>query len=144
MNNVTVEVAVASSRTRFSDEELNEFRLNILRKMEIAQFTLNDLMGSLSNSAGNGTEDTSPTFKVLEEGNNTMSKEENSKLALSQSNLIQNLKAALVRIENKTYGICSVTGKLMPKERLMATPHATKCVEVKSSPNHQQQRLQRN
>ena len=117
--------------TRYSDEELEEFRQIILKKLEKAKEDLKLLTEAYTNSSGNDTTDTSPTFKVLEEGQQVLSKEENRQLAARQERFIRNLEAALVRIENKTYGICRVTGKLISKERLRAVPHATLSIEAK-------------
>ncbi len=118
-------------RTRYSDEELKEFKELILDKLEKAQEDYETLKSAITNSDSNSIDDTSPTFKVLEEGASTLSKEEAGKLAQRQLKFIQHLQAALVRIENKTYGICRVTGKLIPKERLKAVPHATLSIEAK-------------
>ena len=120
-----------SERTRYSDEDLQEFKELILAKLEKAKKEYNLLKADVTNSDGNDIADTSPTFKVLEEGASTLSKEASGRLAERQMKFIQNLQAALVRIENKTYGICRDTGKLIPKERLRAVPHATLCIEVK-------------
>ncbi len=120
-----------SERTRYSDEDLQEFKELILAKLEKAKKEYNLLKADVTNSDGNDIADTSPTFKVLEEGASTLSKEASGRLAERQMKFIQNLQAALVRIENKTYGICRETGKLIPKERLRAVPHATLCIEVK-------------
>lgn len=117
--------------TRYSDEELEEFRQLILKKIETAQALYDDLCESLSNDYGNDTADTNPTFKTLEEGANTLEKESTARLAERQRQFIGHLQAALVRIDNKTYGICRETGKLIPKGRLLAVPHATLCVEAK-------------
>lgn len=125
-----------SELLRYSDEELEEFRQLILSKIESATSLYEELCASLRNSDGNGTADTSPTFKVLEEGASTLEREANARLAERQRQFINHLRAALVRIDNKTYGICRATGKLIPKERLRAVPHATLCVEVKNNPNH--------
>lgn len=122
-----------SEKTRYSDQELEEFRAIILDKLEKAEHDYELLKLSLTNMDGNDTTDTSPTFKVLEEGASTLSKEEAGRLAQRQMKFIQHLQAALVRIENKTYGICRETGKLIPKERLRAVPHATLSIEAKSS-----------
>ena len=119
-------------KVRYSDEELQEFKQLILEKLEQARSEYNMLKDAVNHRASNDTEDTSPTFKVLEEGASALSKEEASKLASRQYKFIQNLEAALVRIENKTYGICRVTGKLIPKERLRLVPHATLSVEGKN------------
>ena len=120
-----------SEKTRYSDAELEEFRAIILEKLEIAKRDYELLRSGITNSDGNDTADTSPTFKVLEEGANTLNKEESGRLAQRQMKFIQNLQAALIRIENKTYGICRETGKLIPKERLRAVPHATLSIEAK-------------
>ena len=119
-------------KTRYSDAELEEFKAIILEKLELAKRDYELLRSGLTNSDGNDTADTSPTFKVLEEGASTLSKEESGRLAQRQMKLIQSLQAALVRIENKTYGICRETGKLIPKERLRAVPHATLSIEAKN------------
>jgi RNA polymerase-binding transcription factor DksA len=118
-------------KTRYSDEELAEFKKIILDKLEKAKADYELLRSTITHSADNDTEDTSPTFKVLEEGAATLSKEESGRLAQRQLKFIQHLEAALVRIENKTYGICRETGKLIPKERLRIVPHATLCIEAK-------------
>ena len=120
-----------AEKTRYSDAELEEFRAIILEKLELAKRDYDLLKSGLTNSDGNDTADTSPTFKVLEEGASTLSKEEAGRLAQRQMKFIQNLQAALIRIENKTYGICRETGKLIPKERLRAVPHATLSIEAK-------------
>lgn len=120
-----------SEKNRYSDEELKEFRSIILDKLEKAQAGYEMYKNSLTQSDGNDTQDTSPTFKVLEEGAATLSKEEAGKLAQRQLKFIQHLQAALVRIENKTYGICRETGKLISKERLRAVPHATLSIVAK-------------
>ena len=120
-----------SEKTRYADEDLQEFKELILAKLEKAKKEYNLLKADVTNSDGNDIADTSPTFKVLEEGASTLSKEASGRLAERQMKFIQNLQAALVRIENKTYGICRETGKLIPKERLRAVPHATLCIEVK-------------
>jgi RNA polymerase-binding transcription factor DksA len=122
-----------SEKTRYTDEELEEFRELILDKLEKAKAEYDMLKASITNSDGNDVTDTSPTFKVLEEGASTLSKEEAGRLAQRQMKFIQNLQAALIRIENKTYGICRETGKLIPKERLRAVPHATLSIEAKNS-----------
>ncbi len=120
-----------SEKTRYTDEELQEFKTVILQKLEKAQRDYELLKANVMNNDGNDTADTSPTFKVLEEGASTLGKEEAGQLAQRQMKFIQHLQAALVRIENKTYGICRQTGKLIPKERLLAVPHATLSVEAK-------------
>ncbi|MDR1671879.1 MAG: TraR/DksA C4-type zinc finger protein [Bacteroidales bacterium] len=121
-----------SEKTRYSDVELEEFRAIILDKLDKATKDYDLLKGTITGGSGNDTEDTSPTFKVLEEGAATLSKEEAGRLAQRQSKFIQHLQAALVRIENKTYGICRETGLLIPKERLRAVPHATLSIEAKN------------
>ncbi|MCK4922610.1 MAG: TraR/DksA C4-type zinc finger protein [Bacteroidales bacterium] len=118
-------------KTRYNDEELAEFKELIIKKLEKATEDYETLKSSVTQSDNNDTQDTSPTFKVLEEGAATLSKEEAGKLAQRQSKFIQHLQAALVRIENRTYGICRDTGKLIQKERLMAVPHATLCIGAK-------------
>jgi len=122
-----------AEKTRYSDAELAEFKAIILEKLETAQKDYEVLKDSLTNMDGNDINDTSPTFKVLEEGASTMSKEESGRLAQRQMKFIQHLKAALIRIENKTYGVCRETGKLIPKERLRAVPHATLSIDAKNS-----------
>lgn len=122
-----------SEKTRYSDEELLEFKEIILDKLEKANRDYELLKSSIMNSDGNDTTDTSPTFKVLEEGAATLSKEEAGRLAQRQMKFIQHLQAALIRIENKTYGICRETGLLIPKERLRAVPHATLSIDAKNN-----------
>ena len=119
-------------KVRYSDEELQEFKAVILQKLEKAKEDYEQLRAAITHSASNGVEDTSPTFKVLEEGASALSKEESGQLAARQFKFILNLEAALIRIENKTYGVCRETGKLIPKERLMLVPHATLSVEAKN------------
>src|SRR5574344_677956 len=121
-----------AEKTRYSDAELEEFRVIINDKLQQAYVDYEQLRNALNNLDGNDTSDTSPTFKVLEEGATTMTKEEAGRLAQRQMKFIQHLQAALVRIENKTYGICRETGKLIPKERLRAVPHATLSIEAKA------------
>ena len=120
-------------KVRYSDEELQEFKVLILDKLEKAKKDYEALKSSVTHSGSNDTEDTSPTFKVLEEGASALSKEESGQLALRQQKFIRSLETALIRIENKTYGICRETSKLIPKERLKLVPHATLCVEAKNS-----------
>ena len=120
-----------SEKTRYSDAELEEFRQIINEKLEKAYRDYDLLKASIMNTDGNDVTDTSPTFKVLEEGASTLSKEEAGQLAQRQMKFIQHLQAALVRIENKTYGICRETGKLIPKERLRAVPRATLVIDAK-------------
>lgn len=122
-----------AEKTRYSDAELEEFRAIINDKLELAQRDYELLKASLTGSDGNDTDDTSPTYKVLEEGANTLSKEETTRLAQRQQKFIQGLQAAMIRIENKTYGICRETGKLIPAERLRAVPHATLSIEAKNN-----------
>ena len=122
-------------KTRYSDEELQEFKAIILDKLEKANRDYELLKSNIMNTDGNDVTDTSPTFKVLEEGANTLSKEEAGRLAQRQMKFIQQLQAALIRIENKTFGICRETGKLIPKERLRAVPHATLSIDVKNNDN---------
>ncbi|MCD4679789.1 MAG: TraR/DksA family transcriptional regulator [Bacteroidales bacterium] len=118
-------------KTRYTDEELEEFKTLILHKLEKAQHDLKMLTDAYTNNNEHGTNDTSPTFKVLEEGYQVLSKEENSRLASRQQKFITSLDNALIRIENKTYGICRATGKLIAKERLRSVPHATLCIDAK-------------
>jgi DnaK suppressor protein len=122
-----------TDKQRYTDDELKEFKALILEKLDKAKTDYEDLRASLSHADGNDIMDTSPTFKVLEEGASVLSKEENGKLAQRQLKFIQHLEAALVRIENKTYGICRETGKLISKERLRAVPHATLSIDAKNS-----------
>ena len=126
---------MADERTRYSDAELEEFRQVILKKLESARADYELLRATITHTADNDTEDTSPTYKVLEEGAATLSKEENGRLAAHQMKFIRNLEMALVRIENKTYGICRATGQLIPKERLRAVPHATLSIDGKQDKN---------
>src|SRR6056297_2437163 len=120
-----------AEKTRYTDKELAEFKELILQKLEKAQKDYDLLKAAITHSESNDTEDTSPTFKVLEEGATTLSREEAGNLVQRQLKFIQHLKAALIRIENKTYGVCRVTGKLIAKERLRAVPHATLSIEAK-------------
>ena len=117
---------------RFSDKDLAEFKTLIEEKIEKAKSHLDLLKSSYMNDGDNGTDDTSPTFKAFEEGSQTMSKEANTQLAIRQEKFIRDLKNALLRIENKTYGVCRVTGKLINKERLKLVPHATLSIEAKN------------
>lgn len=126
------EIKNEQGRTRYSDEELEEFRVIILDMLETAKAEYKTLRQAVTRASSNDIEDTSPSFKTVEDdGANQLSKEEASQLAQRQYKFIQNLEAALVRIENKSYGICRVTGKLIPKERLRLVPHATLTVEAK-------------
>lgn len=119
-------------KVRYSDKELEEFKVLIEEKIKKAKSHLNLLKSSYMNDGNNGTDDTSPTFKAFEEGSETMSKEANTQLAIRQEKFIRDLKNALLRIENKTYGVCRVTGKLINKERLKLVPHATLSIEAKN------------
>lgn len=123
---------MAEDKTRYSDAELEEFRSLIQEKINKAEADLAAIKSSFANDGENGTDDTSPTFKAFEEGSSTMSKEANAQLASRQERFIRDLKNALIRIENKTYGICRVTGKLISKERLKLVPHATLSIEAKN------------
>ena len=118
-------------KTRYSDQELQEFKAIIEEKLRLAKRDYDEMMNTLMNKNGNDVDDTSPTYKVLEEGSATQSKEELIQLASRQQKFIQGLEAAMIRIKNKTYGIDRITGKLIPKERLRAVPHATLSVESK-------------
>ena len=120
-----------SEKTRYTDEELEEFRQIINEKLALAKRDYDQRMDSLTNRDSNDVDDTSPTYKALEEGSETQSKEDLMKFAARQQKFIQGLKAALIRIDNKTYGIDRITGKLIPAERLRAVPHATLSVESK-------------
>ncbi|MBS1651676.1 MAG: TraR/DksA family transcriptional regulator [Bacteroidetes bacterium] len=126
----------SDNRTRYNDKELQEFKELILQKLSEAQTDYDLLKQTLSNEDDHGTDDTSPTFKLLEDGSDVMSKEEAAQLAQRQEKYIVNLKNALIRIENKTYGVCRVTGKLIPKERLRAVPHATLGIDAKLNQNN--------
>ena len=130
-----------AEKTRYSDEELAEFKEIILKKIEMAKREYTQMMSVLTNKAGNDVTDTSPTFKVLEEGYATQEKEELTTMCARQQKFIRDLQQALVRIENKTYGICRVTGKLIPKERLRIVPHATLSIEAKEMLNKQKHRI---
>ncbi len=124
-------VNTKDDRTRYSDKELLEFKELIIEKLKEAQTDFDLLKQTLSNADNHGTDDTSPSFKLLEDGSDVLSKEETAQLAIRQEKYIVNLKNALMRIENKTYGICRVTGKLIPKERLRSVPHATLGIDAK-------------
>ena len=121
-----------NTKDRYSDQELEEFKALIEDKIEKAQHQLQQYVDAYKNGRSNDTEDTSPTFKSFDEGSSTLSKEANSQLAIRQEKFIRDLKNALIRIENKTYGICRVTGKLINKERLKLVPHATLSIEAKN------------
>lgn len=125
------EMNVDLKKNRYSDEELEEFRQIILEKLVKAREDLQMLTDAYTHSNEHDTVDTSPTFKVLEEGYQVLSKEENSRLAARQQKFINSLENALIRIENKSYGICRVTGKLISKERLRSVPHATLSIDAK-------------
>lgn len=127
--------APEDNRSRYSDAELKEFRELINKKLDEATRDYELLKNTLSHKDDHGTDDTSPTFKLLEDGSDVLSKEETAHLAARQEKYIQNLKNALIRIENKTYGICRVTGKLIPKERLRSVPHATLSIDAKLGQN---------
>lgn len=118
--------------TRYSDADLAEFKEIIINKINKAQNDLDLIKSAYMNDLNNGTDDTSPTFKAFEEGSETMSKEANSQLAIRQEKFLRDLKNALFRVENKTYGTCKVTGKLISKERLRVVPHATMSIEAKN------------
>ncbi|MGI8892866.1 MAG: TraR/DksA family transcriptional regulator [Bacteroidia bacterium] len=120
-----------TEKTKYSDEELKEFKELIINKLENATRELTNLQDTLHNFNNNGTDDTASTFKVLEDGSDTLAKEEAGQLAARQKKFIEQLHNALIRIENKTYGVCRVTGKLIPKERLRAVPHTTQSMEAK-------------
>ena len=122
-------------KNRYTDKELERFKKLIVKKIDQAKQDLDLLKSAYMNDSDNGTDDTSPTFKAFEEGSETMSKEANTQLALRQEKFIRDLKNALIRIENKTYGICRVTGKLIKKKRLMVVPHATLSIEAKNMQN---------
>jgi RNA polymerase-binding transcription factor DksA len=126
---------MTQEKTRYSDSELEEFKELIQRKLKEAQEDYTLLVGSLSHNDDHGTDDTGRTFNMMEDGSETLSREEVAQLAARQEKFIQSLQAALVRIENKTYGICRVTGKLIQKERLMLVPHATMSIEAKNAQN---------
>jgi len=122
---------VETEKTRYSDSELQEFKGLLIDKLSSAKEELNALATSLSSPNANGTDDTAGTYKTLEDGSATLEKEQINQLAARQKKFIEQLEAALVRIENKTYGICRETGKLIPKERLRAVPHTTLTMEAK-------------
>ena len=123
---------MVEEQIRYSDADLAEFKALIQAKLEKAKGDLELIKSAYMNDLNNGTDDTSPTFKAFEEGSETMSKEANSQLAIRQEKFIRDLKNALIRIENKTYGLCKVTGKLISKERLKIVPHATMSIEAKN------------
>ncbi len=119
-------------KIRYSDADLAEFKEIIIKKMDKARADLDLIKSAYMNDLNNGTDDTSPTFKAFEEGSESMSKEANSQLAIRQEKFLRDLKNALFRVENKTYGVCKVTGKLINKERLKIVPHATMSIEAKN------------
>jgi RNA polymerase-binding transcription factor DksA len=119
-------------KNRYSDNDLEKFRVLIQEKIDKAEHDLELIKSAYMNDHNNGTDDTSPTFKAFEEGSATMSKEANSALAIRQEKFIRDLKNAMIRIENKTYGVCRVTGKLINPERLKLVPHATLSIEAKN------------
>ena len=123
---------MVEEKMRYSDADLAEFKEIILQKMEKAKIDLELIKSAYMNDLNNGTDDTSPTFKAFEEGSETMSKEANSQLAIRQEKFLRDSKNALFRVENKTYGVCKVTGKLISKERLRVVPHATMSIEAKN------------
>lgn len=123
---------MVEDKLRYSDADLAEFKEILLKKIDKAQADLDLIRSAYMNDLNNGTDDTSPTFKAFEEGSETMSKEANSQLAIRQEKFIRDLKNALFRVENKTYGLCKVTGKLISKERLKVVPHATMSIEAKN------------
>ncbi len=120
-------------KTRYSDKDLAEFKEIIVAKLDKAKADYDLLRATITQTESNGTDDTSPTFKILEEGAATLSKEESGRLAQRQLKFIQHLEAALIRVENKTYGLCRETGKLISKDRLKIVPHATLSMEAKKS-----------
>ena len=120
-----------AKKNAYTHKELKVFKQIIIEKIQRAKEDLSLLKSAYANDADNGTEDTSPTFKAFEEGSATLSKEENMKLAMRQEKFINNLKNALIRIQNKSYGVCRVTGKLISKDRLKLVPHATLSIEAK-------------
>ena len=122
----------SDTKVRYSDKDLEEFRDLIQEKIKKAEHDLELIKSAYMNDHNNGTDDTSPTFKAFEEGSETMSKEANSALAIRKEKFIRDLKNAIIRIENKSYGVCRVTGKLINKERLKLVPHATLSIEAKN------------
>lgn len=124
---------MSTDKKRYSDAELEEFKELINKKLEEAQVDYNLLKGSLSHNDDHGTDDTGRTFNMMEDGSETLSREEVAQLAARQEKFIQSLRAALVRIQNKTYGICRVSGQLIPKERLRLVPHATMSIDAKNA-----------
>jgi len=127
-----IKIMAVDNNTRYSDADLAEFKVLILEKIDKAQHDLELIKSAYMNDHNNGTEDTSPTFKAFDEGSAVMSKESNSQLAIRQEKFIRDLKNALIRIENKTYGVCRTLGKLINKDRLKLVPHATLSIEAKN------------
>ncbi|MFN6092140.1 MAG: TraR/DksA C4-type zinc finger protein [Bacteroidota bacterium] len=127
----TTPIVKSTERTRYPDAELEEFRTLITSKLVAARAELINLQAQIINANENGTDDTGSSFKMLEDGSDTLAKEEAANLAARQKKFIEQLEAALIRIQNKTYGVCRVTGKLIPKERLRAVPHTTQSMEAK-------------
>ena len=132
-SNPLILTAMSTEKTRYTDAELEEFTALINEKLKEAQSDYDMLKSSLSNSDDNGTDDTGRTFNMMEDGSETLSREEVAQLSLRQEKFIQNLQNALIRIQNKTYGLCRVTGKLIPKERLRLVPHATLSIDAKNA-----------
>ena len=128
----TTSAKPSTEATRYSDKDLKEFEVLIHEKLAQAKSDLDELKQSLSHEGDNSTDDTSPTFKMMEDGSDTMSREEVAQLAARKEKFIISLENALLRIKNKTYGVCRVTGKLIPKERLRLVPHATLSIEAKN------------
>lgn len=126
---------MSKTKERYTSKELEEFKKIIDEKIVEANTDLKGLRSSLSHSDDHGTEDTSPSFKIMEDGSTSLTREEIAQLAARQDKFVQHLENALARIQNKTYGICRVTGKLIPKERLRAVPHATLTIEAKEMGN---------
>lgn len=124
-----------TAKVRYSDEELDEFKALIEKKLDKAKKELDLLQSTFNYKDSNSTDDTSPTFKLVEDGSEIMTREEVGQLAVRQKKFIQNLEAALTRIQNKTYGVCRETGLLIQKERLLAVPHATLSMEAKLKQN---------
>ncbi|HAW73006.1 MAG TPA: molecular chaperone DnaK [Flavobacteriales bacterium] len=120
------------AETRYTDKDLKEFEALIQEKLQVARDNYGELQRALSHQDDNTTDDTSPTFKMMEDGSETMSREETAQLASRQEKFIRNLENAQLRIKNKTYGLCRVTGKLIPKARLRLVPHATMSIEAKN------------
>ena len=120
------------AETRYTDKDLKEFEALIQEKLQVARDNYGELQRALSHQDDNTTDDTSPTFKIMEDGSETMSREETAQLASRQEKFIRNLENAQLRIKNKTYGLCRVTGKLIPKARLRLVPHATMSIEAKN------------